>query len=258
MRFRPCIDIHNGKVKQIVGGSLVDKGEGTIDNYVSDYDGDYYAKLYKDRGLTGGHAIILNPRDSEYYAEDLRQAKLALNAFAGGLMIGGGVDVSNAREFIEAGASHVIVTSYVFKDGRVDMDRLNALVNEVGREHLTLDFSCRKKDDKYYIVTDRWQKYTDVTVNKETLKQYSDMADEFLVHAVDVEGKSAGVDDELLNILSEFNECPVTYAGGISSYDDIRKIKRIGNDKIDITIGSALDLFGGDLVFDEVLKICAE
>ena len=129
MRFRPCIDIHNGKVKQIVGGSLVDKGEGTIDNYVSDYDGDYYAKLYKDRGLTGGHAIILNPRDSEYYAEDLRQAKLALNAFAGGLMIGGGVDVSNAREFIEAGASHVIVTSYVFKDGRVDMDRLNALVN---------------------------------------------------------------------------------------------------------------------------------
>ncbi|MCR4716867.1 MAG: phosphoribosylformimino-5-aminoimidazole carboxamide ribotide isomerase [Lachnospiraceae bacterium] len=258
MRFRPCIDIHNGKVKQIVGGSLLDKGDQAVDNYVSDYDGAYYAKLYKDKGLTGGHAIILNPASSDFYAEDLRQAKLALSAFPNGLMIGGGVNADNAKDFIDSGASHVIVTSYVFKDGKVDLDRLNAMVNAVGKEHLTLDFSCRIRDGRYYIVTDRWQKFTDTLVNLETLKEYSSMADEFLIHGVDVEGKASGVDSDLLDILAAFDECPVTYAGGVGSYEDIKKIKAIGQDKIDLTIGSALDLFGGELDFDEVLRICKE
>ena len=258
MRFRPCIDIHNGKVKQIVGGSLLDKGDSAIDNYVSDYDGDYYASLYKNRGLRGGHAIILNPKTSPYYEEDVRQAKLALNAYAGGLMLGGGVTLDNAEIFIEYGASHVIVTSYVFRDGIVDEERLKALVRQVGREHLTLDFSCRLRNGRYYIVTDRWQKYTEVEVTPDTLKRYSCYADEYLVHAVDVEGKSSGVDEGLLKILSSFKECPVTYAGGIGSYDDIRLIKDMGDDRIDITIGSALDLFGGELRFDEVLRICDE
>ena len=258
MRFRPCIDIHNGKVKQIVGGSLLDKGDSAIDNYVSDKDGDYYAKLYKDKGLSGGHAIILNPKTSPYYEEDVHQAKLALNAYRDGIMLGGGVTEANAKEFIEYGASHVIVTSYVFRDGIVDEERLKGLVDLVGRDHLTLDFSCRLRDGKYFIVTDRWQKFTEVEVTLDTLQMYSKFADEFLIHAVDVEGKSSGVDAEILDILSRFDECPVTYAGGVGSYEDLRLIKDIGNDKIDVTIGSALDLFGGSLDFDEVLRICDE
>ena len=169
MKFRPCIDIHNGNVKQIVGGSLSDKNNYAVDNFVSEYDGAYYGKLYKSYGLTGGHIIILNPVGSEFYNADLEQAYSALSAFEGGLQIGGGINDQNAAHFLDKGASHVIVTSFVFKNGVVNFDNLNRLVKSVGKSRLVLDLSCRKRDGKYYVVTDRWQKFTDIEMNSQTL-----------------------------------------------------------------------------------------
>ncbi|MBR1724636.1 MAG: phosphoribosylformimino-5-aminoimidazole carboxamide ribotide isomerase, partial [Ruminococcus sp.] len=158
MRFRPCIDIHNGSVKQIVGSSLSDKGSAAKDNFVSEYGAEHYAELYRSRGLYGGHVIILNPAGSEYYDADIKQAKVALSAYEGGLQIGGGINSGNAKDFLDMGASHVIVTSFVFRNGAVDFDRLAELVRAVGKERLVLDLSCKKRPDgRYYIVTDRWQ-----------------------------------------------------------------------------------------------------
>ena len=256
MNFRPCIDIHNGQVKQIVGGSLADKGNIATENYVSDKGGAYYACLYKDKNLPGGHIILLNKKDSEYYDADVQVAKDALAAYPGGLMIGGGINADNAPEFIEAGASHVIVTSYVFKDGIINYDNLNKIVNAVGREHLVLDLSCRKKDNDYYIVTDRWQNFTDEVVTSELIEKLSSYCDEFLVHAVDVEGKANGTETDLVKILDKVNSHRITYAGGVGSYDDLLSLKELGHNRIDVTIGSALDLFGGKLDFDKVLNIC--
>ena len=256
MNFRPCIDIHNGQVKQIVGGSLADKGNIATENYVSDKGGAYYAGLYRDKNLSGGHIILLNKKDSEYYDADVQVAKDALAAYPGGLMIGGGINADNAPEFIEAGASHVIVTSYVFKDGIINYDNLNKIVNAVGREHLVLDLSCRKKDDNYYIVTDRWQNFTDETVTSELIEKLSSYCDEFLVHAVDVEGKANGIETDLVKILNQAGSARITYAGGVGSYDDLLSLKELGHNRIDVTIGSALDLFGGKLDFDKVLNIC--
>ena len=187
MKFRPCIDIHNGNVKQIVGGSLSDKNNYAVDNFVSEYDGAYYGKLYKSYGLTGGHIIILNPVGSEFYNADLEQAYSALSAFEGGLQIGGGINDENATHFLDKGASHVIVTSFVFKNGVVNFDNLNRLVKSVGKNRLVLDLSCRKRDGKYYVVTDRWQKFTDIEMNSQTLEMFSEYCDEFLIHAVDTE-----------------------------------------------------------------------
>ena len=256
MKFRPCIDIHNGKVKQIVGGSLLDEGNFARENFVSEQDAGFFAKLYKEHGLYGGHAIILNKADSEYYEADLSQAKKAFEEFPGGLMIGGGVNSENAKHFIELGASHVIVTSYVFVDGKIRYDRIDELIREVGSKRLVLDPSCRKKDGEYYVVTDRWQKFTEEKVSIDLLRKLSDLCDEFLIHAVDVEGKASGIERELVSILGEFYDRPVTYAGGISSYEDIEDIRQLGRDHVDITIGSALDIFGGELDLLEVLRIC--
>lgn len=256
MKFRPCIDIHNGKVKQIIGGSLLDKGNQAIDNFVSEQDASFYGNLYREHDLTGGHIIILNPVGSEYYEEDVRQAELALQAFPNGLQIGGGITADNGKSFLEKGATHVIVTSYVFKDGEIQMERLKKMLKVVGKEHLVLDLSCRKKDGKYYIVTDRWQKFTNVEVTIETLDRLSSYCDEFLIHAVDVEGKASGVEEELAALLGMWSKIPVTYAGGVGSYDDLDKIKRLGKNHVDVTIGSALDLFGGKMKFEEVLKTC--
>lgn len=256
MKFRPCIDIHNGKVKQIVGGSLLDEGNQAIDNYVSEQDASFYGKLYRESNLKGGHIIILNPVGSEYYEEDVRQAQLALQAFHGGLQIGGGITADNAKSFLDKGATHVIVTSYVFKNGEIQMERLHKLVETVGKEHLVLDLSCRKKDGKYYIVTDRWQKFTNVEVTHEILDMLSQYCDEFLIHAVDVEGKASGVELELVKMLGEWKKIPITYAGGVGSYDDLAKLKELGKNHVDVTIGSALDLFGGKLEYKEVLRQC--
>lgn len=256
MQFRPCIDIHNGKVKQIVGGSLIDHGDKAEENYASPYMADYYASLYKRDGLKGGHVILLNPPSSEYYSKTREQAYRALSAYPQGLQLGGGITAENASEYLDRGASHVIVTSYVFQNGQVHRGHMVRLCSEVGKEHVVLDLSCRKKDGLCYIVTDRWQKFTEITLSKELLNEFSRYCDEFLVHGVDVEGKASGVDETLAEILEDYAKTPgavpVTYAGGIGSYEDIERFRKLTHERIDFTIGSALDLFGGKLSYDKV------
>ena len=258
MEFRPCIDIHNGKVKQIVGGSLKDAGNTADENFVSGQDAAFYADLYKKEGFRGGHIILLNAKDSEYYEATKKQAMSALQAYPGGLQVGGGITAENAEEFLAAGASHVIVTSYVFCDGQIQMDRLKKLLDTVGKEHLVLDLSCRKKDGKYYIVTDRWQKFTEQMITEELLEQLSDYCDEFLVHAVDVEGKAGGIEEELVRLLGSWGKIPVTYAGGVGNFDDLAKLKELGKNRLNVTIGSALDLFGGTMSYEKVKEFCRE
>lgn len=255
MHFRPCIDIHNGKVKQIVGGSLKDSGNEAKENFVATQDTAFYANMYKESKITGGHIILLNKAGTSFYEQDVAQARLALNAYPKGLQLGGGITAENARQFIDMGASHVIVTSYVFREGKVDYERLDKLVKAVGKEHVVLDLSCRKKDGRYYIVTDRWQNFTDEIISKETIEKLQDYADEFLVHAVDVEGKANGVECDLVKMLGEYATIPITYAGGVGSYKDIEVIRTLGKGKLNVTIGSALDLFGGTLEYQKVLNM---
>ena len=250
MKFRPCIDIHNGKVKQIVGGSLKDAGNQAQENFVSEQDAAFYASLYKEKGLKGGHIILLNSADSEYFQATKAQAMLALGAYPGGLQIGGGVNPDNAADYLAAGASHVIVTSYVFRDGHISWKNLEKMVDAVGKEHLVLDLSCRKKEDAYYVVTDRWQKFTDVPVTLEVMEELGSYCDEFLVHAVDVEGKANGIETELADLLSAYQKRPITYAGGVGSMKDIELLKLHGKGRLDVTVGSALDLFGGTIPFE--------
>ena len=256
MKFRPCIDIHKGKVKQIVGGSLKDQGDQAAENFVAEQDAAWYAFLYKEKKLSGGHVILLNPASSPYYETTKAQAMKALAAWPGGLQIGGGIHDENAEEFLRAGASQVIVTSFVFKDGQFKEEKLNRLVHAVGKEQLVLDLSCRKKDDAYYIVTDRWQKFTDVRLTPAILDELSGSCAEFLIHAVDVEGKASGIEKELAEMLGSWGKIPVTYAGGVGSFDDLRDLKKLGQNHLDVTIGSALDLFGGQMKFEEVLAYC--
>lgn len=252
MSFRPCIDIHNGYVKQIVGSGLTDEGSGK-DNFVSKKGGDYFGELYKKHGLRGGHVILLNKAGTPEYQADLRCARQALQAFPGGLMIGGGVNHENAESFLDMGASHVIVTSAIFKGPAIDMDMADRLSRLVGKDRLTIDISCRMSGGKYYVVTDRWQTFTDFEVTPDNIRDLARFADELLVHGVDVEGKKQGIDRHLLDILSESLEGSfrITYAGGISSMEDIETVDSRG---CDYTVGSALSIFGGSLDFDEVVK----
>lgn len=252
MRFRPCIDIHNGRVKQIVGGSLEDENDLAVVNFKAEQDADYFARKYKEDGLYGGHVILLNPPSSEYYVRTKEQALKALRAYPGGLQIGGGITDENACEYLEAGASHVIVTSYVFKDGQIRWERMERLKNEAGRDRVVIDLSCRKKEGDYYIVTDRWQKFTEVKLSCDILEKIAGYCGEFLIHGVDVEGRSSGADDELLKILGSYEGIPVTYAGGIGSIEDLEHFRDVTNGKIDFTIGSALDIFGGNLPYNMV------
>ncbi len=254
MRFRPCIDIHNGAVKQIVGGSLKDVGDKARENFVSEKDAAFFAGLYRSRRISGGHVILLNPVSSAYYEETKRQALSALSAYPGGLQAGGGINPENAADFLNAGASHVIVTSYVFSGGEIRYDRLRALLEKVGKERLVLDLSVRNRGGRYYIVTDRWQKYTSVELSERTLEELSGYCDEFLIHAVDVEGKSAGIEEPVAKLLGNWGKIPVTYAGGVHSFDDLERLRELGRGKVDVTIGSALDLFGGKMRFEDVLS----
>lgn len=257
MKFRPCIDIHNGKVKQIVGGSLRDQGDQAEENFAADQGADYFAEMYKKDGLKGGHVILLNPASSEYYGQTKKQALKALHAYPGGLQIGGGITADNASGYIRAGASHVIVTSYVFKDGIFHEERLQKLVAAVGKEHVVLDLSCRRKDGKFYVVTDRWQKFTELALSHEVLNELSKYCDEFLIHGVDVEGKGAGMETELVRMLGSWDGIPITYAGGIGSMEDLERFRKESGGKVDFTIGSALDLFGGKIPYAEVCSYCS-
>ena len=256
MDFRPCIDIHNGKVKQIVGGSLRDEQNAARENFVAGQDAAFFAGLYRSWGIAGGHIILLNPESSEYYSETKRQAISALKAYPGGLQAGGGITPENAWEFLDAGASHVIVTSYVFRDGRIHYDCLAELVRAVGKERLVLDLSCKKTSGGYLVVTDRWQKLTKEQVDEDLLERLSDFCDEFLIHAVDVEGKAEGIERDLVSLLGQWGKKTMTYAGGVHSYDDLTLLKELGRNRLNVTVGSALDLFGGSLNWQEVLEFC--
>lgn len=250
MEFRPCIDIHNGKVKQIVGGSLLDEGNRAKENFVAEQDAAFFAKLYREQGLKGGHIILLNPVGSEYYEATKAQAELALQAYPGGFQIGGGITAENAKGFLDLGASHVIVTSYVFKNGVISWENLTKIRDVVGKERLVLDLSCRKRDGEYYIVTDRWQRFTEEIVTLELMEKLGSYCDEFLVHAVDVEGKAHGVEKDLAELLGQYTEHPVTYAGGVGSVEDIEVLREAGKGRLDVTVGSALDIFGGSIPFE--------
>lgn len=256
MQFRPCIDIHNGQVKQIVGSSLSDIGDYAKENFVATQDSEFYAKMYSSLGIKGGHVILLNPASSPHYEATKAQAIAALKAFPNGLMIGGGINADNAKEFLDAGASHVIVTSYVFKDGQINYDNLKKLVAVTGKERLVLDLSCRRKGDDYYIVTDRWQVFTDVKITNETLDELAAYCDEFLIHAADVEGKCQGIEKPLVKLLGDWNKLTITYAGGIGEYEHLDELKALGSNNLNVTVGSALDLFGGKLDFKKVLELC--
>ncbi|XP_019442988.1 PREDICTED: 1-(5-phosphoribosyl)-5-[(5-phosphoribosylamino)methylideneamino] imidazole-4-carboxamide isomerase, chloroplastic [Lupinus angustifolius] len=251
VRFRPCIDIHKGKVKQIVGSTLQDlKGDESnpVTNFESDKSAAEYATLYKEDELTGGHVIMLG-------ADPLSKAATleALHAYPGGLQVGGGINSENCLSYIEKGASHVIVTSYVFSNGQMDLERLKDLIRIVGKERLVLDLSCRKKDGKYAIVTDRWQKFSDVSLDAEVMQFLANFADEFLVHGVDVEGKKLGIDEELVALLGKYSPIPVTYAGGVTVMADLERIKLAGMERVDVTVGSALDIFGGEMAYEQVV-----
>lgn len=257
MQFRPCIDIHDGKVKQIVGGSL-GKKDRADENFVSEQDAAFFAAFYREKRLKGGHVILLNGADHPLYEKTKAQAMLALREYPMGLQAGGGITDRNAEEFLEAGASHVIVTSFVFREGRIDYERLEKLVKAVGREHIVLDLSCRKKDGKYYIVTDRWQKYTDTVLDLELLETLGGSCDEYLIHAVDVEGKASGIEEGVVKLLGTYGGGPVTYAGGVHDYHDLEILKTIGKGRVNVTIGSALELFGGSMNLDRVMELCAD
>ncbi|PKA66713.1 1-(5-phosphoribosyl)-5-[(5-phosphoribosylamino)methylideneamino] imidazole-4-carboxamide isomerase, chloroplastic [Apostasia shenzhenica] len=250
IHFRPCIDIHKGKVKQIVGSTLEDSTEKNtlITNFESGKSAAEFAHLYKQDGLTGGHVIMLGADDASKSA-----VMEALHAYPGGMQVGGGINSENASSYIEQGASHVIVTSYVFRDGIVDLERLKNLVDIVGKRMLVLDLSCRKKDHNYVIVTDRWQKFSNLVLDEQSLALLAIYADEFLVHGVDVEGKRLGIDEELVTLLGRLSPIPVTYAGGVTNMDDLERIKFAGVDRVDFTVGSALDIFGGSLSYKEVV-----
>lgn len=232
----------------------MDAENAAVENFVSKQDAAFYAALYRDRGIEGGHVILLNPPASPCYEETKQQALAALNAYPGGLQVGGGITPENAAAFLNAGASHVIVTSYVFRDGIVAKDKLCKLVKSVGKERLVLDLSVRMRDGHYYIVTDRWQKYTAVELTEQTLDELAASCDEFLIHAVDAEGKAAGIEETVAALLGNWGKRPVTYAGGVHSFSDLDRLKELGRDKLDVTIGSALDLFGGKMAFEEVLR----
>ena len=239
MRFRPCIDLHQGKVKQIIGSTLSDgENDSLTVNFSSQHPPSHYASMYRQDALEGGHVIMLGP-GSESAAQE------ALQTWPGGLQIGGGIDGDNAGKWLDYGASHIIITSWVFHNGILDQERLEQLIKKVGRKRLVLDLSCRWLNDGYYVVTDRWQNYTTLKISSRVLEELAVFCDEFLIHAVDVEGKSMGIDKKLVEILAQSTPIPTTYAGGIATMDDINLIRSAGGGRIDVTVGSALDIFGG-------------
>ncbi|MEA2082805.1 MAG: phosphoribosylformimino-5-aminoimidazole carboxamide ribotide isomerase [Thermodesulfobacteriota bacterium] len=239
MKFRPCIDLHDGRVKQIVGSTLSDSGHEELKtNFCSDKPSSWYAEMYKRDGLTGGHVIKLGPGNEEAAAS-------ALQAYPGGLQIGGGINPENAVYWLDQGACALIVTSYVFRNGKVYEERLVELTRAVGSDRLVLDLSCRKRGFDYFVVTDRWQKFTNVRISRESLKFFSMYCSEFLIHAVDVEGKCDGIAEDFVADLARWTPIPTTYAGGVKNIDDLYRIKELGQGRLDVTIGSALDIFGG-------------
>lgn len=248
MNFRPCIDLHQGKVKQIVGETLNGQ-RPVIENFVSDLSSAHYADMFRQDGLRGGHVIMLGGGNEE-------AAMQALQAYPGGLQIGGGITADNAARYLEQGASHVVVTSYIFQDGELNRDHLHKIVAEVGKDKLVIDLSCKEKDGKWFVVTNQWKTFSSFEVQRSHLQELESYCDEFLVHAVDVEGKRTGIHKQLIEHLADCVTIPTTYAGGARSLDDLELFHRLSRGKLDITIGSALDIFGGSLPYRQVVDYC--
>lgn len=242
-RFRPCIDLHQGKVKQIVGSTLTGEGDAPRTNFVSEHDAAWFASLYRRDELTGGHVIMLGSGNED-------AARSALREYPDGLQIGGGIHDHNAASWLEAGASHVIVTSALFdSEGRFQKARLEAMVRTVGSSRLVIDLSCRAVEGGgWRVAMNRWQTLTNLELTHQTLDELSASCDEFLIHAVDVEGMCHGIDEALVRHLSQWGQKPITYAGGARSVEDLRSVQQFSDGRIDVTIGSALDIFGGRLV----------
>lgn len=239
--FRPCIDLHQGKVKQIVGGTLTDSGEGLRTNFVSAHDAAWFADLYRSDGLRGGHIIMLGSGNES-------EAKAALKAFPGGMQVGGGLDDANSLPFLDAGASHVIVTSWLFPGGIFSLERLERISAVVGRKRLVVDLSCRRRDAGWFVAVNRWQTVTRERITEELLGSMADLCAEFLIHAADVEGRQQGMDWELVDLLSRIAPLPVTYAGGAHDISDLDRLEAASRGRVDLSIGSALDLFGGNRI----------
>ena len=239
MKFRPCIDLHNGKVKQIVGSTLKDASPDALrTNFTSEFSSSHYARMYRRDSLYGGHVIMLGPGNEA-------AAREAFQAFPQGLQAGGSITPENAGYWLDQGAAAVIVTSYVFKAGQILADRLKEMRALVGREKLVIDLSCRKKGDAYHVVTDRWQKFTNTVISPETLDYFSQYCFEFLIHAADVEGKCQGIAEDLIVNLAAWSPLPTTYAGGVRDVNDFLLIQELGKGRLDATVGSSLDIFGG-------------
>ncbi|WP_438448635.1 phosphoribosylformimino-5-aminoimidazole carboxamide ribotide isomerase [Gorillibacterium sp. sgz5001074] len=249
MKFRPCIDLHDGKVKQIVGETLNDENKPVVENFVSEHDSAYYAEMFRKDGLTGGHVIMLGGGNEG-------QALRALQAYPGGLQIGGGITADNAGSYLEQGASHVIVTSYIFRDGKLDTLHLDRIAAAAGKDRLVIDLSCKEKDGRWYVVTNRWTQFSDFELNSDNIAYLEGYCDEFLVHAVDVEGKQSGIQVKLAEDLARWTRIPTTYAGGARSMEDIEQFRRLTEGRLDLTIGSALDIFGGKLPYRAVVQQC--
>lgn len=247
MKFRPCIDLHGGKVKQIVGESLQDDSAKVKENFVSEHGAAYYANLFQRDGLTGGHVIMLGGGHEQ-------EAANALRAYPGGLQIGGGITAENASSYLELGATHVIVTSYIFRDGKLNTEHLDRIVSEVGKDRLVIDLSCKSQAGKWLVVTNQWRVFSDFELNAENIAYLEGYCDEFLVHAVDVEGKQSGIQKDLAQSLAKWAQIPTTYAGGARSFADLDEFRKLTSGKLDITIGSALDIFGGKLSYEEVIR----
>lgn len=270
MKFRPCIDLHQGQVKQIVGSTLSDDAPNPVNddiirtlnplatNFSTTRPAADFARIYQRDQLKGGHVIMLGPGNHD-------AAMSAVLAYPGGLQVGGGITDRNCNIWLEAGATHVIVTSHVFQNGQIHMNRLRELRDAVTKQKLVLDLSCRRRpkqcqgntadtDTQYYVVTDRWQRFTEFPVTPENLNLLADYCDEFLVHGVDVEGKQCGILEDLVVFLGEYSPIPVTYAGGVRSLDDLELVERLGKGRVDCTVGSALDIFGGTLKYEDVMK----
>lgn len=238
-KFRPCIDLHDGKVKQIVGGTLRDDGPGPRENFVSDESPASFAARYRADNLTGGHIIKLGNGNDE-------AAREALAAWPGGMQLGGGINADNAQTWLDAGASHVIVTSWLFSpEGKFLPDRLATLVDHIGAQRLVIDLSCRRTATGWTVAMNRWQTLTDLDVTPATLDRLAASCDEFLIHAADVEGLCGGIDQDLVKLLGGWAGRPMTYAGGVATMADVDLVDTLSHGHVDVTVGSALDIFGG-------------
>lgn len=250
-RFVGCIDIHDGRVKQIVGSTLSDDGAALRTNFVAKHDAAYYARLYKKYNVLHSHVIKLGPNCDE-------AAISALQEWPDHLQIGGGITAENAQLWLAKGASKVIVTSYLFPGGTLDKERLRALSTATGRERLVIDLSCRRVQDGWVVAMDRWQRLTEFALSKENLEYLAQFCSEFLVHAADVEGLCQGVDDDLIRFLTEFSPLPVVYAGGARSVVDLMHVNKISYGSVDLTYGSSLDIFGGSVRFLDLVELNSE